>query len=573
MAQSWQSEDGLIKINNIPDYVDTDSYEFLTKVRKKYRSKDMDVPEPYKIDIEQIGSGVYQNMIPSTGGVLKDYAQALLNPIDTVANLLQVTRGAVHTFMPDKVFESGVLTKDPEAIEKAKIMGNYYKTNYGSIEKAKETFAADPAAVLADASVFLRLGSAGMKKMGDVPGAGVTSKVLEQASIYTDPLTAVGGVLGVANKVGATPAAKGVKKLTGFLTGLGTRPFEEAFKAGKQYGKTQKGSAGRQRADFWKYYSGAKNPLTIVDELRKGFKILNSSKNKKYSEAVEKLKSNETIPSYDKLGKALNSVYAEVIDPASDFTVSSTVAKTLEDTQKIIDEFAANPKVQNLYGFELLRKRLQSDIKNKISYDTQAGKQQARAIDKVLESIKQTVIEAEPSYGKTITEYAEASSKLDDFAATLGELSPANKAQALKKFLNGFTNPGSDSGVIAGLIEEASIVSGRNIEAMLSGVLLTNSTIKNLSGRGLVGLGGIGQVVDLGATQLLGMPASQPRMGGRVAYGSGRIKGAIEGATPAPVTRGLFNVGVQPTRAGITDPAPTTEEELRQLLINRQLNR
>jgi len=573
MAQSWQSEDGLIKIDNIPDYVDTNSYEFLTKIRKKYRSKDMDVPEPYKIDIEQIGSGVYQNIFASTGGVLKEYAQAIMNPIDTVAGILQVTRGAVHNFMPDKVFESGILTKDPEAIEKAKMMANYYKTNYGSIEKAKETFAADPAVVLADASMFLRLGSVGMKKMGDVPGAEMTSKVLEQASIYSDPLTAVGGVLGVANKVSTKPAAKVVKNITGYLTGLGSRPFEEAFKAGKQYGKTQRGSAGRQRADFWKYYSGAKNPLTIVDELRKGFKILNSNKNKKYDDAVEKLKLSETIPSYDRLGKALNSIYAEVIDPASDFTVSSTVAKTLADTQKIIDEFAANPKVQNLYGFHLLRQRLQSDIKNKISYDTQAGKQQARAIDKVIKSIKQTVIEAEPSYGKTITDYAEASAKLDDFAATLGELSPANKAQALKKFLNGFTNPGSDSGVISGLIEEASIVSGRNIEAMLSGVLLTNSNIKNLSGRGLVGLGGVGQVVDIGAAQLLGMPASQPRMGGRVAYGSGRIKGAIEGATPAPETRGLFNVGIQPTRAGITDPAPTTEEELRQLLINRQLNR
>ena len=573
MAQSWQSEDGLIKIDNIPDYVDTNGYEFLTKVRKKYRSKDMDVPEPYKIDIEQIGSGVYQNIFSSTGGVLKDYADAILNPIDTVANLLQVTRGAVHIFMPDKVFESGLLTKDPEAIEKAKIMGNYYKTNYGSIEKAKETFAADPAAVLADLSVFLRMGAAGMKKMGDVPGAETFSKVLEQGSIYTDPLTAVGGALGGVNTVLGKPGSKLAKNVTGYLTGLGTRPFEEAFKAGKQYGKTQKGSAGRQRADFWKYYSGAKNPLTIIDELRKGFKILNSNKNKKYDDAVEKLKLSETIPSYDRLGKALNSIYAEVIDPASDFTVSSTVAKTLADTQKIIDEFAANPKVQNLYGFHLLRQRLQSDIKNNINYDTQAGKHQARAIDKVIKSIKQTVIEAEPSYGRTITEYAEASAKLDDFAATLGELSPANKAKALKKFLNGFTHPNKDSGVISGLIEEASIISGRNIEAMLAGVLLTNSNIKNLSGRGLVGLGGVGQVVDLGATQLLGMPASQPRMGGRVAYGSGRIKGAIEGATPAPVTRGLFNVGVQPTRAGITDPGPTTEEELRQLLINRQLNR
>jgi len=46
-----------------------------------------------------------------------------------------------------------------------------------------------------------------------------------------------------------------------------------------------------------------------------------------------------------------------------------------------------------------------------------------------------------------------------------------------------------------------------------------------------------------------------------------------EALTPGQNMRGLFNLGVQPTRAGITEPAPTSEEELVQLLQNRLMNR
>lgn len=564
MAKSWQSVDGLINISGIPDYVDTDSYDFMQKVRNKYRDNKVDVPKQYQIDIGEIGEGFMSNAIPSTVQLGQDLATAVLNPIDTISNILDVGKGTVQYLLPDKVFESGLIDKDKESIEKAKMMGNFYKSRYGSIELAKETFAKDPAAVLADASMFLTGGAGAIAKTGQFAK---TSGAIRKTGELLDPLALAGyGVKGLAYP--ATKLGTVLPKIAAArLSGTGTKPFEEAFKAGEQYGKSKKGKTGRQRADFWKYYSGAKKPLTIVDELRNAFRKLSDRNNTKWEKGVEALKENKTVPDYTALGQSLNKINAEVIDPSSGFVVNAAVAKTLEDTQKIIDEFANKPELQNLYGFELLRKRIQADVKDRISYDTKAGKSQSRAVDKVLSSIKQTISKAEPSYADMIGKYAEASAFMDDFSSTLGQLTPAGKAQALNKFFEGINNPTGDFAVTLNMIQEAELISGKNIEAMLSGAILNNVNINNFSGRGLVGLGGVGQVIP--GTQAAGMPLSIPKVAGGVAYGAGRVKGAAEKIRPEVGTRGLFNVGVQPTRADI----PTTEEELRQLLINRQLNR
>ena len=570
MAKSWQSDDGLININNIPDYVDTNSYEFMQKIRNKYRENNMEVPKKYEITTGQLASGAWQNLGPSLYQVGEDLVTAIANPIDTVANLLQVTRGGIQNLMPDKVFESGILDKDEEAMQKASMIGNFYKSRYGGVEEAKETFAKDPAAVLADLSMFLTAGAGALKTVSTGGALEKLANKTRKTGELLDPLKLVGYGLKGLNVAVGTPLAKLAKVGGARISSIGSKPLENAFLAGKDVSPITR--QNRARADFWKYYSGAKNPLTIIDELRNGFNRLTSKNSEMYKKGVESLKQNQTVPSYQKLGDALNKINSEVIDPASGFAVNAPVGSILEDVNKIIQEFGSNPKVQNLYGFELLRKRIQSDVKDTINFDSKAGRAQARAVDQVLTAIKDTISDADPNYNKTIRKYAEAASDLDDFRSTLGGLSKKDKAKALTKFIEAINNPTGDFKVTLDMIQDAETVTGRNIEAMLSGVILTNIDINNLSGRGLVGLGGtVGGVVP--GTQAAGLPLSIPRIAGGIAYGAGRVKGVQEALTPGQNMRGLFNLGVQPTRAGITEPAPTSEEELVQLLQNRLMNR
>jgi hypothetical protein len=571
MAQVWQSDDGLIRLRDIDDDVDLNGYEFMQRIRNHYRKNNMKVPEKYEITPGQLASGAKQNLWSSLYQVGEDLVTAIANPLDTVANLLQVTRGGIHNFMPDKVFESGILDKDEEAMQKASMLGNFYKNRYGGIEEAKETFAKDPAAVLADLSTFLTAGAGALKAVS--PG-GTLEKLASggrKAGELLDPLRLVGYGLQFSNKYGFSPLGKLAKIGGSRLAGVGARPLENAFSFGKDLSQVTK--QNRARADFWKYYSGAKNPLTIVDELQNGLKALSAKNSEMYRKGVEALKQNPTVPSYQKLGDALNKINAEVVDTASGFTMNAPVGKILEDVNKIIQEFGSNPKVQNLYGFELLRKRIQSDIKDTINFDSKAGRAQARAVDQVLTAIKDTISAADPNYNKTIRNYAEAASDLNDFRSTLGGLSKKDKAKALSQFLQSINNPTGDFKVTFDMVKDAEVATGRNIEAMLSGVILSVSDINNFSGRGLVGLGGAQQVVDIPGGSAAGLPLSMPRIAGGIAYGAGRVKGVQEALTPGQNMRGLFNLGVQPTRAGITEPAPTSEEELMQLLQNKLMNR
>lgn len=95
---------------------------------------------------------------------------------------------------------------------------DFYKERYGSIEKAKETFATDPVGFLLDASVVLGGAGAVVKGAGTVSKISAVQKagtVIQKAGSIIDPLAATG---------------RGISKVVG--AGKGTRVGEAAERIG-----------------------------------------------------------------------------------------------------------------------------------------------------------------------------------------------------------------------------------------------------------------------------------------------------------------------------------------------------
>ena len=582
MAKNFRSKDGVINLRNIPDDIDVNNdYKFRQTIRNMYRAKDMEVPEEFKITNFEMGAGAMSNLGGSALQMGKDLVNMIANPIDTIGSLLDLGAGAVQLMLPDKIVD--FVGEDKASKEKAKLMGNFYKSRYGSIEKAQETMSQDPAAVMGDVAMFLTGGAGAVSKLSTInrlgtvsQKAGSVAQAMKKGGELLDPVNlAIKGVGATATGVRKT-LGRGTAGIGGFLSGTGSDVVGLAYQAGKtgdditlkdMFKEGRKPQPGSIRADFWKYFSGAKKPEALVDELHEAFTALNKRKSDEWEAGMKRVEKNISMPSYSTLEQALSVIQKDAIDPNTAFKLSAPVTKTLEDINKIITEFRDNPKAQTLTGWDQLRRRIKNDILDNIpEYGPGVPgsvNMQRRAAESVLDAIKETIQKYEPSYNDTIVKYADASAMLDDFKRILkNQKSGLDRASALTEFTNAIMSK-SDTGrfksaAVLDLLGEAEALTGKNLQAMLAGVVLNSSNPKNISGRGMVGAGALSQATGMPGTLNMGaIPLSTPSFVGRTAYGMGRLSDIISSSVPRP---GLFNVGMQPIRAGI----PTDEEALQQ---------
>ena len=108
---------------------------------------------------DSVLSRAKQNFVPSSKQLVKDTIEMITNPVQTAKSLYELGSGIVQLAIPGEQGNE----------DTARAVGQHFADRYGSIEKAKETFATDPAAFALDALGVITGGAAlgvGVAKAG-----------------------------------------------------------------------------------------------------------------------------------------------------------------------------------------------------------------------------------------------------------------------------------------------------------------------------------------------------------------------------------------------------------------------
>ena len=99
---------------------------------------------------DSILSRAQQNFIPSSKQLVQDTVEMITHPVQTAKSLYQLGSGIVQLVIPGEQGNENT----------ARAVGQHLADRYGSIEKAKETFATDPAGFAVDALGIITGGGA-----------------------------------------------------------------------------------------------------------------------------------------------------------------------------------------------------------------------------------------------------------------------------------------------------------------------------------------------------------------------------------------------------------------------------
>ena len=125
---------------------------------------------------DSVLSRAKQNFVPSSKQLVKDTIEMITNPVQTAKSLYELGSGIVQLAIPGEQGNE----------DTARAVGQHFADRYGSIEKAKETFATDPAAFALDALGVITGGAAlgvGVAKAG----AKAVSKVGRKVDVDDGP--------------------------------------------------------------------------------------------------------------------------------------------------------------------------------------------------------------------------------------------------------------------------------------------------------------------------------------------------------------------------------------------------
>lgn len=169
--------------------------EYLDSLKTQKFVTETPAEEPAKPTTGGILGRAAINFLPSGAGAVSDMVSAVAHPIRTVKSLGTLAMGVASKAIPGR----------QKSEDSADAVGQFYKERYGSLEKMKEAFAADPVGVLMDASVVLGGAGAVLKTAGAASKTASLSRAggtLSKVAASVDPIQASLGAAGRAMGIG-----------------------------------------------------------------------------------------------------------------------------------------------------------------------------------------------------------------------------------------------------------------------------------------------------------------------------------------------------------------------------------
>lgn len=472
------------------------------------------------------------NLLPSAGNLVSGIAQAVMNPIDTATNVLDVGAGAVRNALPERLVQAidrldGGSARGQQMSQKASATGQFFKDRYGSMEGVKNTLATDPVGALADASTVLTGGAALAGKVG-LSGTGAA---LRTAGNAINPV-------GIAAKGGAKLArglGNGAANVIGGLgTHTGAETIKQAFRSGREGGQSAKAFTDNMRGNV---------PITdVLDDAKANIEAMGRAKSEAYRADMANVRGDRTVLAFDGIDGAVTDAFK-----SATFKGQVKNTKAAQVQQQIAEEVAnwksLDPaEFHTPEGLDALKQKIGGIVEG-IPFEEKTARMVG---NKVYNSIKTEIVKQAPTYAKTMKAYSEATEQIREIERALSLGGKASVDTAMRK-LQSLTrnNVNTNYGNRLRLAQEMEQQGGRAIMPALSGQALSSWTPRGLGGVAAGGLGLGGYAVG-GAPLAAGSLALQsPRLMGEAAFATGQA--ARLGAAPVRAAGGLLdNLGIDP---------------------------
>lgn len=436
-----------------------------------------------------IGQQAFENLVPSTVQLAKDVVTPFIHPIETGSNLIDLGSSILG--------KMGITDADPS---KANAVGQYLADRYGGVENLRQTFAKDPAGIIADLSMVL---SGGGTAAARLPGAvGKFATKTAQVGRAIDPITMLPKAIGKGASVGL-----------GFTTGTGSKTIEEAAKAGYTGGTTG--------AKFQEQMRGAAPTKDVIEEAEKGIEALRLDRSKTYRSGMQTIANDKSILDFNDIDKAVAEVKNRGYYKGKE--ISSKASDAWNDINEVINDWKKSDPAEyhTPEGIDALKRKI-GDIRDSL----QPGTPARNAADNVYKAIHGEISKQAPTYAKVMQNYHQASELLSELGDTL-KLKEGAKADTTIRRLQSIlrNNANTNYGRRAELAEQLTTAGSKDLMPMLAGQALSSPTPRGLSGVGVgSGAATLAAAMQSPATLAL-LPLTSPRLMGEAAYYTGKVAG------------------------------------------------
>lgn len=483
--------------------------------------------EPPPMPMAQVGKEAAQNAIPSAIEFGKNMLTPITDPVGFAKGLTSIVGGYAQKLQnltpprrgPSILPPPGLRNTEPKFDEApADAVNEHFKDRAGGWENIKRTVAKDPVGALADLSVVLTGGAALPARLPGI--AGQTAKIANTVGRTIDPVNLVAKT---AKLPGHLTALAG-----GQMTGTGSVPIREGFKAGK--------TGGDYAKTFLDNMHGNVSPTDVVQSARDAVDNLRVERGTAYRGGMVDISKDPTVLSFEPIDKAIakaqniGSYKGQVIKESAGDTWAR-INKVVEDWKQLDPNEFHTPE-----GLDALKQKI-GDIRDLTQPNTAAR----AAVDTVYRSVREQIAAQAPAYGKVMKGYEEASDAIRELekALSLGEKASADTAlRKLQSIMR--NNVNANYGKRAELGEELVKAGAKNLKPALAGQALSAWTPRGLQSLGpnAAGFASLSNPLYLAT-----LPLMSPRLWGYGAYGLGAM------ARPASATSRAVNQFIDPYTA------------------------
>lgn len=478
------------------------------------------------------------NLPKSAGSFVSGIAQAVMNPLDTAGNLLDIGAGSLRNVLPASVssaidrFDPGAQAASNQArmSGKADATGAFFKDRYGSIDGLKNTLATDPVGAAADASTILTGGAALAGKVGLTGTAGA----LRTGARLTNPTSLVGAAVRKAGPM----IGNGVANVIGGLgTHTGAETIKQAFRSGRAGGDSARSLADNMRGNV---------PMTdVLDAAKSNLHAMGEAKSQAYRQGMAQVSGDTTVLNFSGIDKALND--AGKVATFKGQVTNTKAAATYQAIRDAVDDWKSLDPAEfhTPEGLDALKKKI-GGIVDSVPFEEKTANLVG---NKIYNAVKSEIVKQAPVYADTMKGYTQASDQIREIERAMSLGSKASVDTAMRK-LQSLTrnNVNTNYGNRLKLGAELEQQGGRSLMPALAGQALSSWTPRGLGGVAAGGLGMGGYALGGMAAAVPALAVQSPRLMGEMALATGRVAGAADKAA-RPIVRGaqlMDGIGLPP---------------------------
>ncbi len=498
----------------------------------------------------EVPGNMASNFLPDLGRVAKQAAEGAYNfAKDPLANMQQGVRnvfslgksaaeatnlnrivGTGPAQSPEEEAKSAAIAKPAEDLAK----GVY--TNYLTSEGLRRNLSEHPASMAINAATALTPMGAG------------------KAAAFIDPLSLVGkGAVGTRDLGGGA-----VGQYLGMASGAHPENIANRFRAGELGGEAQKTALANAR--------GTVSPTEVVADARQAISNMRQARSAAYEQGIKDTAASNQMVSIDPVLQHMDELEKSLYSPEGRLKVGD---QALAAAQKVKDEIAkyggvnfnkagdfVGVNVEHPMELDALKQRLQG-----IAGDNLMNPAASRIPTAAANTVRQSIVDAVPTYKDTMEGYSKSSNMLDQIERTLSVGPRAAQDTGLRK-LQSAMRTDANRGSRAELVNELTQAGAPNLPYALAGQA-TNPFIPHGLSRlaaqeGVLGV--LGGVLD--PRLIAYLTASSPRMAGGLASMAGQ---AVGGSRKVGNALGMTGPRARiATEAAYQSANPDLDESIRQ---------